>query len=229
MPHCVIADGVHTMLFSANLKPNCLPHGNHAALALELSTDHHPSLSLLQVFGCHIHALPAESRGVKVNVHVHPGIFLGCQKVHATCYYKDLETGEIKTAHHIAFHEGTNNVKMPPPPACFLKGNPEPELVHLDDATQDMQMSLPLSTKSILLTVISTPCNPNPWVSRLRVAPVFSKHMSVPSTDPLVLMMPWLPLTNILVVLFLRWETLYFHPQWCFGCHLFLWQPALSP
>ena len=57
-------------------------------------------------------------------------------------YYKDLETGKIKTAQHIAFDEGMNDVKSPPPFACFLKGELESDSVNLNEATQDMQVSL---------------------------------------------------------------------------------------
>ena len=57
-------------------------------------------------------------------------------------YYENLETGKIKTARHIAFDEGMNDVKSPPPFARFLKGELELDSVHLDDATRDMQVSL---------------------------------------------------------------------------------------
>ena len=57
-------------------------------------------------------------------------------------YYEDLEMGKIKTARHIAFDKGMNDVKSPPPFASFLKGELESETVNLNDATQDMQVSL---------------------------------------------------------------------------------------
>ena len=59
---------------------------------------------------------------------------------HAYC--KDLKTGKIKTAQHIAFDKGMNDVKSPPPFACFLKGELESDSVDLDDATRDMQVLL---------------------------------------------------------------------------------------
>ena len=155
-PHRTIADGVRTMLFSAGLEPkywpyalrhfvlisNCLPHGNRAASALELCTGRRPNLSLLRVFGCRIYALPTDSRDAKVDVHARPGIFLGYKKSMRHAYYEDLETGKIKTARHIAFDEGMNDVKSPPPYVRFLKGELESDSVNLDDATRDMQVSL---------------------------------------------------------------------------------------
>ena len=67
-PHCTIANGVCTMLFSAGLKPkywlcalchfvlisNCLPHGNCTELALELCTGCCPNLSLTCVSPLHL-------------------------------------------------------------------------------------------------------------------------------------------------------------------------------
>ena len=93
-PNRAIADGVRTLLFSAELKPkywpyvlhhfvhisDCLPHGNSTASALELCTGHCPNLSLLHVFGCCVYALPTESQDTKVDVHAQPGIFLGYKK-----------------------------------------------------------------------------------------------------------------------------------------------------
>ena len=136
------------MLFSAGLEPkywpyalchfvlisNCLPHGNRTASALELCTGRRPNLSLLRVFGCRIYALPTESRDANVDVHARPGIFLGYKKSMRHAYYEDLETGKIKTARHIAFDEGMNDVKTPPPFARFLKGELELDSVNLDEA-----------------------------------------------------------------------------------------------
>ncbi len=155
-PHRTIADGVRTMLFAANLKPkywpyalrqfvlisNCVPHGNRTQSAIELCTGQRPNLSLLRVFGCRVYALPTESRDAKIDVHARPGIFLGYKKSMRHAYYEDLETGKIKTARHIAFDEGMNDLKTPPPYVRFLKGELEPHTVHLDDATRDMQVSL---------------------------------------------------------------------------------------
>ena len=59
-----------------------------------------------------------------------------------SAYYQDLQTGQIKTAHHIIFDKGMNDVKTPPPYVCFLKGDLDIKRVHLDDATADMQVSL---------------------------------------------------------------------------------------
>ena len=145
-PHRTIANGVRTMLFGAGLKPkywlfalrhfvlisNCLPHGNQTASALELCNGHRPNLSLLRVFGCHIYVLPTESQDAKVDVHACPRIFLGHKKSMQHAYYKDLETGKIKSAQHIAFDKGMNDVKSPPPFAHLLKGELESNSVNLD-------------------------------------------------------------------------------------------------
>ena len=154
--HRAIADGVCTVLFSAGLEPkhwpyvprhfvlisNCLPHGNCTALALELCTGRCPNLSLLRAFGCCIYALPTKSCNAKVDMHARPGIFLGHKKSMQHAYHKDLETGKIKTARHIAFEEDMNDVKSLPPFVCFLKGELDSESVNLDDAIRDMQVSL---------------------------------------------------------------------------------------
>ena len=49
--------------------------------------------------------------------------------------YEDLKTGKIKTTQHIAFDKGMNDVKSPPPFACFLKGELELDSINLDEAT----------------------------------------------------------------------------------------------
>ena len=83
---------------------------------------------------------------------------------HAYC--EDLETGKIKTARHITFNEGMNDVKSPPPFARFLKGESESETVNLNDATWDMQVSLsPFNEVDLIECVFpSVPCSTS-WFS----------------------------------------------------------------
>ena len=83
-----------------------------------------------------------QTQDAKVDVHAWPGHFLGHKKSMRHAHSEDLETGMIKTAQHIPFNEGMNDVMSPPPCACFLRGELEPNSVNLDDATQDVQVSL---------------------------------------------------------------------------------------
>ena len=85
---------------------------------------------------------PIESRDAKVDVHACPGIFLGYKKSMHHAYYEDHETGKIKTARHVAFDEGMNDMKTPLPCIRFLKGELAPHAIHLNDATHNMQVSL---------------------------------------------------------------------------------------
>ena len=89
-----------------------------------------------------VYALPPEDRTAKVDVHARPGIFLGYKKSMKLTYYVDATTGTVKTARHVAFDEGMNDSADPPPYVRYLRGDLDPEHIHLDDSTPDMQVSL---------------------------------------------------------------------------------------
>ena len=155
-PHWTIADGVRTMLFAANLKlnlwpyaliqfvfiANCLPRGNRPQAAITMCTGKRVNLAHLRVFGSRIYVLPTHDRNAKADVHARSGIFLGFKKTMRHAYYLDDASGKVKTARHIAFDEGWNDAPDPPRYVRFLKGEVDATQLHLDDATDNMRISL---------------------------------------------------------------------------------------
>ena len=156
-PHRTIADAVRTMLYAAKLEPKYwpyalrqwlvindhVPHGDRPGSPYFMCTGKQSNISLLRVFGCHIYALPPGKRTSKLDVRARKGIFLGYKRSMRHAYYLDDITKEIKVARHIVFDEGRVNDDDPPPYVKLLRGEvTDKEQLHLDDATQDMAVSL---------------------------------------------------------------------------------------
>ena len=175
-PHRTIADAVRTMLHAADLPPkfwpyalrywllisDCVPHGSRPASPKYLCTGELPNLSLLRIFGCRIYALPPTQRDAKVDVHARSGIFLGYQRSMRHAFYYDLESKQVKTSRHVAFDEGMQDLRTPPPFVHQLRGTVPPTQVHLDDATRDMQISLSPFTHVVEHTLSFRPGSPHP-------------------------------------------------------------------
>jgi hypothetical protein len=134
-PHRTIGDGIRTMLAGAALPAKFWPyafhhflrlynvtvHGDKAASPFELCSGRKPDLSLLQVFGCRVYALPARpQRPDKIHSDPRTGIFLGFAKTLKTIIYFDVESETVKTAQHVIFDESMQDVDTPPPNARLL-------------------------------------------------------------------------------------------------------------
>ena len=149
-PHRTIAAAIRTMLYAAGLEykfwpyalkyyvfiHNMLPHAGRELSSFEICTGKRPDLSLLRIFGCRIYALPAKDRDSKLEVNARAGIFLGYKKSMRNAIYYDLDTKTIKTARHIAFDEGMQDMDDPPPFVRYIKDpeSPPPEdIVDLDN------------------------------------------------------------------------------------------------
>ncbi len=149
-PHRTIAAAIRTMLFAAGLEyrfwpyalkhyvfvHNMLPHAGRELSSYEICTGKRPDVSLLRIFGCRIYALPAKDRDSKLEVNARPGIFLGYKKSMRNAIYYDLETKTIKTARHIAFDEGMQDMDEPPPFVRYIKdpsSEPLDDIVDLDN------------------------------------------------------------------------------------------------
>ena len=184
-PHRTIADAVRTMLHAADLPPkfwpyalrywllisDCVPHGSRPASPKYLCTGEIPNLSLLRIFGCRIYALPPTQRDAKVDVHARSGIFLGYQRSMRHAFYYDLESKQVKTSRHVAFDEGMQDLRNPPPFVHQLRGTAPTTQVHLDDVTRDMQVSLSPFTHVVEHTVPFRPDSPHPLGFQLERCP----------------------------------------------------------
>ena len=141
-PHLTLSEAVRTMLFAAGLElkfwpyalrywifiHDLIPHGDRPASPYSMCNDGAlPNISLLRIFGCRIYALPPNKRDSKLKVHARAGIFLGYKRSMRHAYYYDLETKTVKTARHVVFDEGMNDLKNPPPFVHFLRGGTFPE------------------------------------------------------------------------------------------------------
>ena len=156
-PHRTIADGVRTMLHSANLPlkywpfalhyfvliHNCLPHGDRDESAYTICTGKRFNMSRFRIFGCRAFALPTMKRDLKLDVHARSGIFLGFRKSLGVALYLDLATNKVKSSRHVAFDEGMSDMSDPPPFVKFLN-DPSSHLDWLDltkEPTLDVSLS----------------------------------------------------------------------------------------
>ena len=194
-PHCTTADGVCTMLFSAELKPkywpsalrhfvfisNCLPHGNRTASALKLCTGHWPNLCLS--FSC----LAVISMPFLLNLEM-PRLMcmLVLESSWDTRIPCDMPTMKILRWARL----------RPPDTLLLTKGWMMSSLLLLllvfskENLSQKLSISMmllkickclyPLLTKLILLNAISVRPMFNLLVFRLNTAPVSSVPMWVP-------------------------------------------------
>ena len=143
-PHRSIADAIRTMLHAADLPykfwpyalqyhvliHNMLPHAGRELSAYEICSGKRPNVSLLRIFGCRIYVLPPKGRDSKLDVPARRGIFLGYKKSMRNAIYYDLDSNVVKTARHVAFDEGMQDVDTPPP---FLRHLKKTDLDSSDD------------------------------------------------------------------------------------------------
>jgi hypothetical protein len=196
--HRTIGDAVRTMLFAAALPmkywpyalkyhvfiSNCLVHGDRKAAAITICTGRRPNLSLLRVFGCRIYALPSTDRDGKADVHARSGVFLGYDKTMRNAIYVDSETGEIKVARHVAFDEGMNDSKKPPPYVQYLRDDLAPEEVHLDDIDDDMKIVMSPFTTVDSVACVFRPNAAQPLGFQVERCPQFLRAYASAFTSP---------------------------------------------
>ena len=188
-PHRTIADAVRTMLYSAGLPAkfwpyalrhfvlisNCIPRGDRPDPPITMCTGKRVDLSLLRVFGCRCYALPSHIRDAKVDVHARDGIFLGFKNTFRNALYYDNQTHTVKTARHIAFDEGFNDSKNPPPYVQALRGEIPSDTLHLDNVSSSMAVSLSPFNTVDAVTVKFRPKAKDPLVFSVQPCPRFRR------------------------------------------------------
>ena len=129
-PHRTIGDALRAMLSGANLQPsfwpyafyhylrlyNFVPHGTRPSSPYEMCGSELPDLSKLRTFGCRVHVRPTTARYGKVVPNSRLGIFLGYSRSLKVLYYYDIESALVKTATHVRFDEGLNDLVTSAPP-----------------------------------------------------------------------------------------------------------------
>ncbi len=141
-PHQTIANVIRSLLTGANLDPIFWPYAFHHALFVHgllpqgdkgvphtRATGERPDLSKLRTFGCRVYVRPPGKRRSKLDNHVNKGIFLGHTSTMTQAIYWDLDTKKVKTATHVKYDEGMNDLDHPTPNSHQLRqalGHPLP-------------------------------------------------------------------------------------------------------
>ena len=184
-PHRTIADAVRTMLYAAGLEAkfwpyalkywnfmnDFIPHGDRDAPPKEICTGTRGNVSRLRVFGCRVYVMPPRARESKVEVHTRTGIFLGYHRSMKKAYYYDLESKQVKTARHIVFDEGMQDLDDPPPYVRYLKGEMEQEAMDMQDSTEAMEVILTPFTRVKEITIPIRPRSVDALGMRLEKCP----------------------------------------------------------
>ena len=133
-PHQTIGNTLRSMLHGANLDAkfwpyafnHCLfihslvPHGDRG-VPHERAGGSRVNVSRLRTFGCRVYVRPPGKRRHRLDNHVNTGIFLGYTATMNNVYYWDLKTKRIKTAVHVKFDEGMNDLETPTPHSRLLR------------------------------------------------------------------------------------------------------------
>ena len=197
-PHRTIADGVRTMLHSANLPlkywpfalhhfvliHNCLPHGDRDESAYTICTGKRFDMSRFRIFGCRIFSLPSQDRDLKLDVHSRSGIFLGFRKSLGVALYLDLATNKVKSSRHVAFDEGMSDMTDPPPFVKFLRApSSQLDLLNLDDEPS-IDVSLSPFAHVSDVTCAFRPQDEHPLGVQFDTCPRFRRAFAVDFTRP---------------------------------------------
>jgi len=199
-PHWSIAESLHAILGGAGLNPkfwsyafehylwlyNVTVHGLQSASPYTLCTGCKPDLNLLRTFGCQIYALLPQHRSAKLLDHACTGIFLGYTDTMKNIWYYDVESGQVKTAHHVSFDESMFDLSDKLPNAHMLVSVKLDSLDLVDIAIQTPDLDVSM-TQFFHLCTFSMPFDPlaaktlflSFWIcQRLRCAYISDFHLA---------------------------------------------------
>jgi hypothetical protein len=125
--HLTIANGIRSMLVGAKMDvpfwpyafhhylriKNAIPSRDQQMSPLEMATGIKDDFSKFRTFGCRIWARPTERRPAKFKTNLRKGIFLGfLPNTTKLIMYYDVDSKRVKTAFHVRFDEGMNDLPI---------------------------------------------------------------------------------------------------------------------